>query len=565
MPFKFNPFTLNLDYFQAAAGGGGVADGKKLRVEYFEEIGAGTSGTVTLPTGATILLNQFGGPTDAVLTKVSASKPIPENVVDGSGNILSTTFDASGNWSLSGTPSAYPIAICYVFEVPIADYDDNDPNIISSYKYSGISATAIANGTVTDAEFQYLGTVTSNIQTQLDGKQASLGYTAENAANKDTDSTMAANSDTKYCSQKAVKTALATKENSIGYTTENVANKDTDGTLSANSDTKYCSQKAIKTYVDALVAYLVQGRNTSSPNATVPYHSLSATGSESNIDVAIQPKGTGAFSLNVSDGTTTGGNKRGTNAVDLQRDRGAATQVASGAGACVIGSRNTASGSNSFSIGYGNNVTGNTAMAYGNSNTSNASNSMALGQSNVASGNNSFAMGNTCLANSTYSYATGYQSATLGIVGRRAHGTGIFSVSGDSQHSMIHLRKQTTDGSSVPMTADGGVGSSTTRMYLQNNNAVTFKGMITAKKESNTSDVCGWKIEGLIVRGANAASTTLVGSSVSRIASVALPASWSDPVLTADTTNGTLLITIAGVAATNITWSADLEWCEVIC
>ncbi len=40
----------------------------------------------------------------------------------------------------------------------------------------------------------------------------------------------------------------------IGYTPENVANKDTDGTLAANSDTKYASQKATKTYVDTAVA-----------------------------------------------------------------------------------------------------------------------------------------------------------------------------------------------------------------------------------------------------------------------------------------------------------------------
>lgn len=31
---------------------------------------------------------------------------------------------------------------------------------------------------------------------------------------------------------------------------EQATNKDTDGTLAADSDTKYCSQKAIKTYVD---------------------------------------------------------------------------------------------------------------------------------------------------------------------------------------------------------------------------------------------------------------------------------------------------------------------------
>lgn len=40
-------------------------------------------------------------------------------------------------------------------------------------------------------------------------------------------------------------------ESNIGYVPENVANKDTDGTLAANSDTKYPSQKAVKTYIDA--------------------------------------------------------------------------------------------------------------------------------------------------------------------------------------------------------------------------------------------------------------------------------------------------------------------------
>jgi hypothetical protein len=39
---------------------------------------------------------------------------------------------------------------------------------------SGIDATKIADGSVTNAEFQYLGSVTSDIQTQLDGKQATI-------------------------------------------------------------------------------------------------------------------------------------------------------------------------------------------------------------------------------------------------------------------------------------------------------------------------------------------------------------------------------------------------------
>src|SRR5260370_6119788 len=49
----------------------------------------------------------------------------------------------------------------------------------------------------------------------------------------------------------ATQTALDAKQNSLGFPPENAANKDTDGTLASNSDTKYASQKAVKTYIDA--------------------------------------------------------------------------------------------------------------------------------------------------------------------------------------------------------------------------------------------------------------------------------------------------------------------------
>lgn len=49
----------------------------------------------------------------------------------------------------------------------------------------------------------------TDLQAALDAKQATLGYTAENAANKSTDGTMAANSATLYPSQSAVVTYVA--------------------------------------------------------------------------------------------------------------------------------------------------------------------------------------------------------------------------------------------------------------------------------------------------------------------------------------------------------------------
>jgi hypothetical protein len=55
------------------------------------------------------------------------------------------------------------------------------------------------------AEVAHVKGVTSAIQTQLNGKQASLGFTAEDVANKSTDTSLGT-SDTLYPSQKAVKT-----------------------------------------------------------------------------------------------------------------------------------------------------------------------------------------------------------------------------------------------------------------------------------------------------------------------------------------------------------------------
>lgn len=47
-------------------------------------------------------------------------------------------------------------------------------DIAASDLPTGIDATKIADGSVTSTEFQYINTVTSNVQTQIDGKQATL-------------------------------------------------------------------------------------------------------------------------------------------------------------------------------------------------------------------------------------------------------------------------------------------------------------------------------------------------------------------------------------------------------
>jgi hypothetical protein len=78
-------------------------------------------------------------------------------------------------------------------------------------------------------------------------------------------------------------------------------------------------------------------QNVAAPNATINASRLLVDVATSSGDAVLQPKGTGAFLAQLPDGTTAGGNKRGTNAVDLQTSRTAATQVASGSNSSILG------------------------------------------------------------------------------------------------------------------------------------------------------------------------------------------------------------------------------------
>ena len=93
------------------------------------------------------------------------------------------------------------------------------------------------------------------------------------------------------------------------------------------------------------VAGFTGSQNTASPNNTVNASRLLVDAVSTNADAVIQPKGSGAVLAQLPDSATTGGNKRGANAVDLQTVRSAAGRVASGAASVVVGGQGNAAGS----------------------------------------------------------------------------------------------------------------------------------------------------------------------------------------------------------------------------
>lgn len=295
---------------------------------------------------------------------------------------------------------------------------------------------------------------------------------------------------------------------------------------------------------------------------------------DKNINISIVPKGTGFFTLGAPDGKATGGDRRGASAVDLQLSRTGASQVASGANSFVVGTTNTAAGANSAAIGSGNSANGasnfvagvqNTSSqtgssAIGNLNTSSGIAASCIGKSNTASGNGSHCSGDSNTASGHFSRSTGSGASTFGVQGRTAHSPSQTTVIGDTQFCDYMLRATTTSATPVIATADGAAASASNGVVLSNNSAYAFHGFVVAKQASSTN-VAAWEVKGLIVRGANAAATTLTTSSVTAISNVP---GWTGPSLSANTTLGSLEVLMTGPAATTIKFNAKISTTEVI-
>jgi len=236
--------------------------------------------------------------------------------------------------------------------------------------------------------------------------------------------------------------------------------------------------------------------------------------------------------------------------------------VASGEWSTVGGgTKNVASGQGSVIAGGG--VEFNTA--FGNT---------ASGTSSVISGgiaNTAAAIGSVILggwqntANGTLSTVVGGRYGTTRAIG----GNIVFSacnepigVLGVSQSAVLILGTQTTNATATALRSDVNAAGTTNQVILPNNSAYFFRGEVVSGVTGG-GDTKGWTIEGVIKRGANAASTTLVGTpTVTSMYADVGAATWTIAV-TADTTNGGLRVTFTGQASTTIRTVAQIRTTEM--
>lgn len=290
------------------------------------------------------------------------------------------------------------------------------------------------------------------------------------------------------------------------------------------------------TYTDAS-NYIRQSLSFTTYSTTVhAQHVVEGAGTGAvNVPFVITPRGTGAFILGpMPDGTATGGNARGQNAVDLQVVKTAASQVASGRYSFTVGYANTASGEGSGAGGYNTSATGFGAFSWGNGCTASGQYGITLGQNLTASGYCSTAFGRANSATAQHTIALGYYTLAW-VQGMIAFGSGTRYVSatvGDQQAAILPML-----GWSAGPTAIELLANAVDRLTVPTRCAFGFTVEIFGVK-NKAGQAAFFHRQGIIK---NIAGTTSLTGTIQTVGTDINPASASVSI-TADNSNDSLKI-----------------------
>jgi hypothetical protein len=137
------------------------------------------------------------------------------------------------------------------------------------------------------------------------------------------------------------------------------------------------------------------------------------------------------------------------------------------------------------------------------------------------------------------------------------------TTAGAAQMSTHVTRGQTADATPATLTAQGSVVAAVQVNTLPNNAVYAVRVQVVASQAA-TGDVAGWEITGVVKRGANAATTAIVGTPVvTLLAADAGAAAWTCALI-ANTTYGAAVVQATGEADKTIAWVATMHTTELI-
>jgi hypothetical protein len=172
-----------------------------------------------------------------------------------------------------------------------------------------------------------------------------------------------------------------------------------------------------------------------------------------------------------------------------------------------------------------------------------------------ATGTNAIAIGTGSAASATNAIAIG-QGTAADVNNEVTIANGNFATAGDAQTIIIMSRNSTTNTTATDLFVDG----SSQRMVMPNNSAWTFTIRVAARRTDATGGNAMYTFVGGITRDATAGTTTLQASTRTTIneSTGAL-----NCTISADTTNGSLNITVTGLASQTFRWVATAEITQV--
>lgn len=247
---------------------------------------------------------------------------------------------------------------------------------------------------------------------------------------------------------------------------------------------------------------------------------------------------------------------------------GGLNNTASGTNSFVAGGNtNTSSGTNSIVVASVSSATNSNAGVFGGSSNQATANTSCVfgGSTNTASAINAVMLGGSLSsANGQYSAViAGQRGTTRSVDSYRSSPSGdTFTTTGGCQTGLLVLGVQTTDATVTTLRSNSSAASATNQLVLPNNSAYYVRGSCIANVTGG-GNTKAWSFEAAIKRGANAASTAIVGAVIKNVVAADAGAATWDITIVADTTNGALQVQVTGQAATTIRWTCRLESTEV--
>jgi hypothetical protein len=317
----------------------------------------------------------------------------------------------------------------------------------------------------------------------------------------------------------------------------------------------------------------LQVRRSASTMVASGTSSTIAGGKNNTASGAVSAVGGGDGNAATADGTTIGGGQSNQASTAGATVAGGDTNIASGDHS-TVGGGDTNTASNFFSTVAGGEVNvasgvestvgggsdniasgAGSTIAGGLLNTAAGGGGVLGGSVNHATGTHSSILGGTVNTSSGQNSAIlGGQNGTVDKYGQIGHASGRFAADGDAQVSELVMRINTTNATPAELFLNG----STLRCTIPTGKSWMFEISLVARTDAGLDAI--YTSIGVIRN--NAGTTTLSGTTTTEVFDGAsLPA--TPVVVTADDANDALVITVTGIAATNIRWVARVRLVEV--